>query len=70
MSTGHSPSPFPFFPRLARSAVGYSLLLYRMMRWWVVGSALSSRWCLRRAMIRARVSSAGDCNGGQLPVRH
>eukprot|EP00962_Isochrysis_galbana_P012187 scaffold3443_cov154-Isochrysis_galbana.AAC.1 len=39
-----------------------------MVRWWVVGSALSSRWCLRRALIRARMSTAGDCSGGQLPA--
>eukprot|EP00962_Isochrysis_galbana_P011497 scaffold3223_cov115-Isochrysis_galbana.AAC.1 len=41
-----------------------------MVRWWVVGSALSSSWCPRRALIRARMSSAGDCSGGQLPVWH
>eukprot|EP00962_Isochrysis_galbana_P034385 scaffold11639_cov112-Isochrysis_galbana.AAC.1 len=40
------------------------------MRWWRVGPALSSRGCLGLGLMSARVSTAGDCRDGQLPVRH
>eukprot|EP00962_Isochrysis_galbana_P009516 scaffold2651_cov118-Isochrysis_galbana.AAC.5 len=40
------------------------------MRWRKVEPALSSRGCLDRGLIRARVSSARDYSDGHLPVWH
>eukprot|EP00962_Isochrysis_galbana_P012444 scaffold3523_cov108-Isochrysis_galbana.AAC.3 len=57
--------------RLSRSTRGFSLRLEIWMRWWRVEPALSSRGCLGLGLMRAWVSTAGDCREGQLPVvRH